>query len=1158
MSFSAENTFQTNNLGGEPEHISPFTFLDAVNEACKTTRRSVRQTLRAFSAIALTMAFVEFCQDADNVLQFLTATGKRFVITYTVNSAVKLLMDGRYIPLQGLSKSRPHLICWHFDQHQRLVVKSTKLKALPKLTKIKSKAQPLSKLLGMEQKNAKEPQTLEALQHFFSANNIQKRVIFYIVFKMRPKTYALWWTSLSSQTQSDSVLYIEAFPKSNFSLAYQFYQTSKVFQKKNLSNQKQKVEFERAFQDRISFAPSEFCNSKRTSAHIHLCGLSLAHQLNICSEEVFFKFSGAIAKTFGSLWLHFDDQKFVRHVTYSDKKNHLSIGLDYDPANTDPEFYEDDTVFGKKRVKQWQKLFNFIHQQKRKWTIYKKDLLQSLLNPLEHHSQLNMTSPWNRCLQQLKRAIKKHVVFVYCSDDTVLHHLKMPLVDATKSANAKSNITIKTTGQNTISLLSTAELDIVNLSNYLVDSLADFDPDLDDTCLWQLSGEWLTQPVGGIQRIPLPLLRHDATMKRQPLDVLEKLNSRALNNNGLICSLWQQFNQFILQQFDLDLTTSGLYSLSSIAFKCVWLKYASTAGPLSHPIENLTAYNESVLRQWSKGGYCYSMKGEINEGQAIYPDSQDSERAKTIVSYDISSCYGYCASTMQVPAGFGVTFNKKQKCQSVMRHRTFEFQAVMFTIFKWTEENKQIKTVFSNFSHFGVLSLGNFPIDLVAIMKDGTIEMVQMDGAFCHGCYLNPACPSLSRYVNDLSRQEVEEKTTRRDQCILEWIQRQPSQMYRYRVITDCCTPHYSKKELSRSFKNEPKLFDLVQGYDDIANDAENLLENCPPSMMFLAVVTGHTLDDYSTNFGPLFTWENQEQQTSCRGTLLLTSDYYQYLRNHHSFEIEAVDWIIFYKKCPHLSLVFKELIKARTNVSNPSHAKLFKNIINFCCGYFGLNLNKPAHSQTRIVTRLPRKFNSVQHSIREVVYYNEKTYYVLSTSRKVSPVPKMSNTPLPIFVNIIEFGKLRLNQILFFFHVYFRPRAYKICYINIDSIVAVISTDNLFQIARAPQSETFQLLFSDIFQNNVPGSMKLEWTIPSQIQWRLVSPLIRCFAIKSDDPNLDMHKISSLKAISSEQAFETTRALLNKESITVSQSRRIDKVLNTKTHVIPVTFHPK
>ena len=1098
---------------------------------------------------------------------------------------VKLLFDGRYISADEIVNSRPLFFCWHFDIHQQLIVNSTKISALPKLTKLKHKhsAQPLAQVLGLQPRfNAKEPQTLETLRHFLSSHNVQKNVIFYYVFRLRPKAYTIWFSKTDSNNPSN-ILYIEVFPTFNFSLAYRPFNVPKIVQNQGQKLRQLKLDAKNTIASKVNFEPNDFCNNKRTSTFIRLVGLSLAFQLNVCPDKATLcKLSHAVAQTCGSLWLQFDDKKFVRHVTYSDAKISFSICLDYDPIVIDSEqnnVDEGNSKFAISRIKQWKNLFNVIKKQQNMWIAERQTILQPLLDRLKHHKsvQPKISSPWTKCIQQLEQAVKEQQLYVFCSDDTVLHNLKIPLAHMTKATNSKANIAIKTTGQNTISVLSTSGFKIINLANYLVNSLADFNLDTDDVCLWQQAKEWLSpHEFDTFQRIESLHLNHNNTPTMGKLDfcLLKQLDTRGCVNNRLICILWQKFNQFMLKQFNLDIATSSLYSLSSIAFKCVWLKYANIAGPLSHPIENLTAFNERVMRQWSRGGYCYSMEGKIEEGQDIFPEIQNTEKAHTIVSYDITSCYGYCASTMKVPTGFAITFNKNKKCQSIFRHKGFEFLAVFFTIFKWITNGRSIRTLFSNFSHFGVLSIHNYPIDLVAIMEDGLVEMVQMDGAFCHGCYQNPACPSLSRYIQNMTRQQVEEKTKLRDQFILDWIRQQPQQVYRYNVITDCCTPHYSKKELNNVFKREPPLSHLIQGYDEclysIATAGNNpnlnkhLLELCPKSMMFFAVVTGRVPENHykhqKSNMGPLFVWENQKQHTTFEGTVFLTSDYYEYLKTQHQFQVDTVEWIIFYKKCPHFSKVFQTLIEARNNAGmQSSQSKLYKNIINFCCGYFGLNTNKQlSSSRTKIVTQLPKNFNPVYHLIKEVVNFNNETFYILTTTRKILPVLKMSNTPLPIFINIIEFGKMRLNQILYFFATHFRPYSYKICYINIDSIVAVLSRDSLFQLAIAPESIQFQSLFTDIFLTNNPGSMKLEWTIPSQTEWKFISPFIRCYAIRTNTDLLQKHKISSLKAISSDQAYQTNEALLNKQTITINQLRRVDKQLNTKTQTIPITFHPK
>ena len=66
--------------------------------------------------------------------------------------------------------------------------------------------------------------------------------------------------------------------------------------------------------------------------------------------------------------------------------------------------------------------------------------------------------------------------------------------------------------------------------------------------------------------------------------------------------------------------------------------------------------------------------------------------------------------------------------------------------------------------------IGKYPIDLVAIMEDGSVEIVQFDGHYVHGDYNNPKCHTLPRYVGNLTRSECEEKTQERDQSTIDWM----------------------------------------------------------------------------------------------------------------------------------------------------------------------------------------------------------------------------------------------------------------------------------------------------------------------------------------------------------------------------------------------------
>ena len=174
----------------------------------------------------------------------------------------------------------------------------------------------------------------------------------------------------------------------------------------------------------------------------------------------------------------------------------------------------------------------------------------------------------------------------------------------------------------------------------------------------------------------------------------------------------------------------------------------------------------------------------------------------------------------------------------------------------------------------------------------------------------------------------------------------------------------------------------------------------------------------------------------------------------------------------------------------------------------------------------------------------------------KLSSKTALCNTPLPIFVGIIEFGKKRLSEILNFLQTQIKPHTYRIAYINIDSIVVAMAAPSLADIASLPHSTHFQDLFQSFFQSNCPGSMKLEWSTLDSDAWKFVSPHPRCYALVTNSLQQDKHKISSLKNLSSQYVYRAACAFLKNQPMSIHQIRRINKMANTKTKVQTIVFN--
>ena len=392
--------------------------------------------------------------------------------------------------------------------------------------------------------------------------------------------------------------------------------------------------------------------------------------------------------------------------------------------------------------------------------------------------------------------------------------------------------------------------------------------------------------------------------------------------------------------------------------------------------------------------------------------SKNKETAKSIRELDLTSAYGFAGMKMNAAKGFGVTFGENVKTQR--RYKTFEYRATMYTIFKRCFlEGKAIRSVFSNYSPLGLLYIGKHALDLVIIFEDNNIHLYQFDGHFCHGDYNHQDCPSLQNYANGKCRKDCEQKTMERDEFILNWLMNTNSANTIYHVITDCCHPEYSKQNLNTVFSSYFKLQNLVSGLDRLDGGLENVDYS---EVTFLAIVTGHATINMENKFGPIFVTGHDEyyqnQPTIYGGKILLTSDYYLYLKHTFGFTITSIEWIVFYKVCEDLPKVFEKIVSMRERAQSQSPKGAFlKTMVNYACGYFGLNQSKQAKMSARIAYKLPKRFNIVRDDITPIESFGQQSLMLIQSYSKQKRAKHICFTPLVLFVQIIEFGKLRLNR---------------------------------------------------------------------------------------------------------------------------------------------------
>jgi len=479
--------------------------------------------------------------------------------------------------------------------------------------------------------------------------------------------------------------------------------------------------------------------------------------------------------------------------------------------------------------------------------------------------------------------------------------------------------------------------------------------------------------------------------------------------------------------------------------------------------------------------------------------------------------------------------------------------AVFYTLYKWTVlEKRLITSVFSNFSPLGALVIGKHPIDLVVIFQDGSIEIVQFDGFYVHGDYNRNCSPNVTSFIDGKTRDVVEQKTRDRDECLLNWMLRVGQAGMKYSVFTDCCHSEYSRKNLKQAFATIPELARLISGFDKLDGTLDCI---DPKEFMFLAIVEGECLLPQSPGqLGPIFTMD-LSSPTRHSGKMLLTSDYYNYLQPFH---VEKVEWIVYYKRCHYLPRVFEKLLQLRQDSAEfKSKAGIVKSIINYACGYFGLNSDKTCKTKARVCSRLPRKYNIYVHQAEPLdLYYNDLDIYLVKTLGKPPVKMYMCSTPFVLFVGIVEFGKLRLNQALQCLQTFLRPTSLRLLYSNVDNLILALSTDTFEEALRDPtQLQEFQCEWNKLFGTE-PGQLKLEWELLQDTEWKFVSPAKMFYsAIALKQEGTSFHKTCAFKGLGSQESYAVAQKLLKKESVQVEQVRRVDKLAGTLTKPVTLNF---
>jgi hypothetical protein len=164
-----------------------------------------------------------------------------------------------------------------------------------------------------------------------------------------------------------------------------------------------------------------------------------------------------------------------------------------------------------------------------------------------------------------------------------------------------------------------------------------------------------------------------------------------------------------------------------------------------------------------------------------------------------------------------------------------------------------------------------------------------------------------------------------------------------------------------------------------------------------------------------------------------------------------------------------------------------------------------------------------------------------------------------------VEYGKLRLIQILFYIHQNVAPGQFRLLYSNIDNIIYALGNADSLEEAilnekRVDFENTKHLYFysSDI-NSKSPGLAELKWIRKGrESRWKFITIRTQhyCLVVSSDNnEENNLHKTSGWSSMSTCRAYEAAKALLDGQVVDIVQTRRINKKSNMNTREIQFLY---
>ena len=897
---------------------------------------------------------------------------------------------------------------------------------------------------------------------------------------------------------------------------------------------------------------SLFRKNRSCAIQLNRYGLNLAFDLGLLTPSELTGLSADLAGTVATFTFHRDDCNHLRVLVYHDRRGD-PVCLSLDCKKESPE----------KSLE----FFREIESRRQLLAQERRLMLQPLFNKLENTVLKN--TKYANLLRFYETMVNKQKIFFYDEGDAFMHDFKFLLGCYLHSKKGLCRLPLRVNALNELVSLQTAQFCVVNLFSYVKATK-------DETFKSVLKEKRVRIRHWSVHLNKRNKTGEDGTTLDLCLDHSELASRQLLLQ-------WDKLRIAFLEHFGHDISVTNSPTLAKLSYDAVEGRLARLKGILGQGREKLKKPYNNFLRSFNFGGLAFSVQGKLSADQLL--NCRSKYAAKKVCQYDVVSSYGFSAATRRLPDKFCNGFFTHEFLERVGaegqflvpptvlvktdgdRSKTFEFRAAYYTLWKIiSTSNRAVRTVYSNFSPFGIFHLNKYVVDLAVVFDDGSLALYNFDSIYSHGC---ESCPLISKYINNAPLHALRMKTVTRDAKINHWIKNCGlNKDVTYDVFTDCHHEEYSSASLKNIFRVVPELGALSQSCPRPKNLTQAQLlawlgsNRQKTDYTYLAWVRGavEVDDDVLT---PLVLPPSGKLQTSFAlgpstgdAPVLLTRDYLEFLIDQCNFQVSSIDAILFFGTDPKANELYQNLVTARTGARDPVVADLLKNVTNYSVGFYGRSTDRPRPKYT-LTNKMPRPSEARIHRIvssfgaRDVE--NGPLLFVYKMTRKQTFASNDSSY-LPFHLTVIENGKLRLVEFLTFLQEHLHADSFVLLYSNIDSLhLAFGERDWATKLVPPDKHQNFsQKLATFVSDRKIAGRFVLDWTVDEKFMY--VTAMTKNYAIVSS--GVDKTKWCGVNNIQPLEGYVKSCELLE-GGTWVTQERRINKLQDLKTEIKDMFFKP-